>query len=403
MKTSKEKRILILSYRFPYPLIDGSRIRIYNIARMLALKYQVDLLAINEGDIPGEHIREIEKIFNKVILFSFNPARFKMNSIKGLFSKKSLQIYYYYFNQVQKWINQHLSEYDLLFCIHIRMTRYLSKINNIPKVIDFVDATSINYQEAQKNSKGMWRFIYSIENRRALSYEIEMLKEYDKAFITSPFDKKHLISHSGISDDKLTVIPNGVKEELLLKRNSIEEENWIVFLGKMDYTPNTDAVIYFANEIFSLIREQRDDIKFIIVGLNPTKEIMKLGKRQNIEVTGFVDDPYEYLEKAKIVIAPLRFSAGIQNKILEAMALGKTVVTTSKGVRGIEGQDGKHFIVVDDKKEMSKQIIELMNDAPKRNKIGNNGRELIKKKYIWDGIIDRFYLEIDGVLKKNNL
>jgi len=403
MKTIKEKRILVLSYRFPYPLIDGSRIRIYNMAKMLASKYKVDLLAVNEGDIKADKIKEIEEIFNKVIVFSFNPIRFKINSIRGLFSKKSLQIYYYYFNQVQKWINQHLSEYDLLFCIHIRMTKYLSNMNNIPKVIDFVDATSINYQEAQKNSKGMWRFIYPIENRRALSYEIEMLKDYDQAFITSPFDKKHLLSHSGVSDDKLTVIPNGVKEELLLERNKLKEENWIVFLGKMDYTPNVDAVIYFANEVFSLITQCRKDIKFIIVGLNPTKKIMRLRKRKNIEVTGFVDDPYEYLEKAKIVIAPLRFSAGIQNKILEAMALGKTVVTTSKGARGIEGKNGKHFIVVDDKREMSRQILDLINNAPKRKKIGENGRELIKKKYRWNGISDRFYLKIDEVLKKNNL
>jgi len=397
------KKILMISYRFPYPLIDGSRIRIYNMGKILAEKYQVDLLAINEGNIANEDIKEMSKIFNKVIPFSFNPVLFKINTLKGLFSKDSLQIYYHHFNKVQKWIDQHYNEYDLIFCVHIRMTKYLRNINNIPRVIDFIDATSINYKEAQNNSTGMWRFIYPVENKRALSYEIKILKEYDKAFITSPFDRNYLLDNNEVPDNRLIVISNGVKDDLLVRKNRFKEENWIVFLGKMNYAPNVDAVIYFANEIFPLIIEDRDDVKFIIVGSNPKKEVLKLGRRKNIEVTGFVDDPYEYLEKAKIIVAPLRFSAGIQNKILEAMVLGKVVVTTSKGARGISGENGKHFMVVDDEKEMAKKILDLINDEPKREEIGNNAHKLINEKYRWDIIAKRLYKEINDVLEKSNL
>jgi len=391
----------MVSYRFPYPLIDGSRIRIYNIGKILAEKYQVDLLAINEGNIANEDIKEMGKILNKVIPFPFNPIWFKINTLKGLFSKDSLQIYYHYFNKVQKWIDQHYREYDLIFCVHIRVTKYLRKANSIPKVIDFIDATSINYQEAQKNSKGLWRLIYPIENKRALSYEIKMLKEFDKVFITSPFDRNHLLSNANIPDNKLIVIPNGVREELLFRENRFKEENWIVFLGKMNTAPNIDAVIFFANKIFPLIIKNRNDIKFIIVGSSPSKEVLKLSKRNNIEVTGFVEDPYEYLEKAKIIIAPLRFSAGIQNKILEPMALRKVVVTTSKGVRGISGEDKKHFIVADGKQEIAKKILDLISNEPKRKEIGNNARELIKQKYRWDIISKDLYKEIDNVLEIN--
>jgi len=395
------KRVLMLSYRFPYPLIDGSRIRIYNIGKILAEKYQVDLLAINEGNIADENIKETEKIFNKVIPFSFNPILFKINTLKGLFSKDSLQIYYHYFKKVQKWIDQHYKEYDLIFCVHIRMTKYLRNINDVPRVIDFIDATSINYKEAQNNSTGMWKIIYPIENKRALSYEIKILKEYDKAFIASPFDKNYLLDNSEVSANKLIVIPNGVKEELLFSENKFNEENWIVFLGKMNYAPNVDAVIYFANEIFPLITKDRNNIEFIIVGSNPSKEVLKLHRRKNVEVTGFVEDPYEYLEKAKVIIAPLRFSAGTQYKILESMALGKTVVTNAKGVRGISGEDGKHFIIADDEEEMAKKILNLLSDETKRKEIGNNARELIKEKYRWNTISKDFYREIDDIFKRN--
>jgi len=273
--------------------------------------------------------------------------------------------------------------------VHIRMTKYLRNINNLPRVIDFIDATSINYKEAQKNSTGMWNFIYPIENKRALSYEIKILKEYDKAFITSPFDRNYLLDNTDVPGNKLILIPNGVKEELLFRENRFKEENWVVFLGKMNYAPNVDAVIYFANEIFSLVIKYRNDVKFIIVG------------RKNIEVTGFVDDPYGYLEKAKIIVAPLRFSAGIQNKILEGMALGKVVVTTSKGARGISGEDGKHFIVVDGEKETAEEILDLLNNKQKRKEIEDNAKKLINEKYRWDIITEKLYKEIDEVLGKN--
>lgn len=395
------KKILMVSYRFPYPLIDGSRIRIYNIGKILAEKYQVDLLSINEGKIAIEDIREMENIFNKVIAYSFYPVLFKINALKGLFSRNSLQIYYHHFNKVQKWVDQHYEEYDLIFCVHIRMTKYLRNIINVPRVIDFIDATSINYKEAQNNSTGMWKFIYPIENKRALSYEIKILKEYDKAFITSPFDRNYLLDNTEESTNKLTVIPNGVKEELLIRENKFKEENWIVFLGKMNYAPNVDAVIYFANEIFPLVIKDRDDVKFIIVGSNPTREVLKLDRRKNVQVTGFVDDPYEYLEKAKLIVAPLRFSAGTQYKILESMALKKTVVTTPKGARGISGEDGKHFVVADGEKEMVKNILYLLNDESKRKEIGNNAQELIKEKYKWEIISKNIYKEIDDILEKN--
>ncbi|MDK2801423.1 MAG: hypothetical protein PWQ70_3042, partial [Clostridiales bacterium] len=190
------KRILLVSYRFPYPLIDGSKIRIYNISKILAQKYQVDLLAINEGPVADEHLKELERVFNKVIVYPFRPIRFKINTLKGLLSKDSLQIYYHHFDKVQRWIDEYHADYDMLFCFHIRMTRYLRNITDRPKVIDFIDATSINYREAQEVTKGLWRFIYPIENRRLLAYELKVLAAFDKAFITSPFDKAYLDENS---------------------------------------------------------------------------------------------------------------------------------------------------------------------------------------------------------------
>jgi len=392
-------KILLLSYRFPYPLTDGSKIRIYNISKILAQKYQVDLLAINGGPVADEHIKELERIFNKVIVYPFPPIRFKLNTLKGLLSKDSLQIYYHHFGKVQKWVDENYTNYDMIFCFHIRMTRYLKGVADKPKAIDFIDATSINYQEAQEVAKGLWRFIYPVENKRLLAYELKMLKIFDKAFITSHYDKAHLERHAGHSLDQLIVIPNCVSKDLFVRPPADKEQDWIVFLGRMGYAPNVDAVSYFAREVFPLIRE-KEDVKFLIVGADPTNEVLALQNIQGVEVTGFVDDPYEYLESAKVVVAPLRFSAGTQYKILEAMALWKAVVTTSKGARGIAGKCGEHFLVADTPKDMAEKVLMLFRNPALRKRIGENGRRLIETTYRWDIVSEKLLAEVDKVISR---
>ena len=178
----------------------------------------------------------------------------------------------------------------------------------------------------------------------------------------------------------------------------MEEKNWIVFLGKMNYYPNEDSVVYFARQVFPLLRSKLKNVKFIIVGAYPTRRVQALSKIPGVEVTGFVDDPYEYLGRAKVVVAPIRLGAGIQNKILEAMALRKPVVTTSKGARGIAGgADGKHFVVADDPEKMAEKILELLNDPERRREIGQNARALIEERYTWDVIGAELLAEIEKV------
>lgn len=393
------KKILMLSYRFPYPVTEGSIIRIYNIGRILSRRYEVDLLVVSDraGARGDEHLRELERIFSRVFLFVFSPRRFAQNALKGIFSGDPLQAHYHYFGNVQKWIDRHKTEYDLLWCVHIRMAKYVEN-NCMRRVIDFVDATSINYQENQEWASGAWRYVLAVENRRLLSYEIEQLKHFERAFISSGFDKAYLDARSADAGDRLIVIPNGVGEELLSrpKRCAMEEE-WLVFLGRMKYAPNVDAVVYFAEEVFPILKREVPALRFMIVGVSPAGKVLKLRRVEGIEVTGFVEDPWEYMEKAKVVVAPLRFGAGIQYKILEAMALGKAVVTTAIGARGIEGEAGKHFIVAQSSAEMACQILALLRNEALRESIGVNARALVEERYRWDMVGEKLLAEVEGV------
>jgi len=393
------KNILIISSRIPYPLTAGYRLRIYNFARILSKKYNVDLLAINENNFNKTDFIQLKYVFKNIKIFNISLNILKLNALIRLPSNKPIQVSGYYFNKIQKYIHQNYANYDLIICNHIRTAEYIRKIK-CKKIIDFHDAISMNYKEAINNAKGFWKAFYYIENKRLLNYEIKVISEFDKTFITSNVDKKYLCK-SFKNPNKIAVLPMGVKDELFCRLGNKKEKNWITFIGKIDYNPNEDASIYFAKDIFPLLKKEDNTLEFYIIGANPTRRVLKLQEIEGVNVTGYLEDPYNYIEKSKIVVAPMRFGAGIQNKILEGMALGKVVVTTSKGARGISGEDGKHFIVVNGEKETAEEILDLLNNKQKRKEIEDNAKKLINEKYRWDIIAEKLYKEIDEVLGKN--
>ncbi len=392
------KKILILSSRIPYPLIGGDRIRIYNTGKVLSRQYKVDLACISEGKVRKEYVEKLKEIFHKVILFPYPHLIFKWNAVKGIFSNEPLQAHYYYFFEVQNWIDKNFRSYDLILAHHIRTTKYIEHIDH-PKVVDLHDAISMNYLKAVEKVNGLWRLIYGIENRRVLPYEIKTINCFSRSFIVSDEDRNYLIRH-GAKPERISTIPVAVKNEVVKRPSPAEEKDQVAFLGKMNYAPNEDAVIYFARKVFPILRRNDHGLRFVIIGAYPTKRVLDLRKIEGVVVTGFMEDPYPVFEASKVVVAPIRFGAGIQNKILEAMALTKPVVTTSLGAQAVKGKDGEHFLVVDGAEEMAEKIISLLEDREKRKSMGKKARALIKKEYTWDTIGEKFLMEIGQIIEK---
>jgi len=382
----KLKKILYLTFRLPYPPEKGGyNLRTFNLGKIMAKNYKVDLLTLIEDKEEKKYLDDLKKIFNKVIFF-YHPKIFAyFRALKTFFSSKPLQVGYYYSPKMASWINNNYQNYDFIFCSEIRTAEYIKDLK-ITKSIDFVDAISLNYQQALRNANFFWKLIYLIENQRLLNYERKMVENFNLSFITTQKDKDFILRGE---NKKMVVLPNGVKEELFKREFKGKEEDWLVFFGKMDYLPNEDACIFFAQKIFPKIKEKFPNLIFFIIGTNPTKKIFSLQKIPGVRVTGFLQDPYYYLERAKMVVIPLRFGAGIQNKILEAMALGKTVITTFIGIGGIpEAKDGENLIVIDYKnpEEMTRKIVRLLNNEELRQEIGMRARELILENYTWDKV-----------------
>lgn len=232
------------------------------------------------------------------------------------------------------------------------------------------------------------KIICAIERKRVLSYEGRILNSFDKSILVSLNDKKYLGQFFDVSN--VEVIQNGVDLEYFSYFNGEYNKNKIVFIGNMRTVPNVDAAIYFAREVFPIIRKEVPKAEFFIVGSEPAKKVYNLAsKSNNIYVTGFVEDVRTYLQSAAVSVSPMRYGAGIQNKILESMAVGTPVVSTSIGLEGINATPDKEIMVGDLPEIFAKRVLDFMRDSSLRKSVSTTGRMLVEKHYSWEKVLEK--------------
>lgn len=397
------ERILCLCSRLPYPLTGGAKVRMFYTAQELSRQYNVELLVVDEEPIEQSAVDELEAQFEAVHTFSYPTYRCYLNALRGVLSRRPLQTHYYQFDAVSRWLDDNHDRFDLLYCNHVRTAEYVCDYD-CPTIIDLVDAISRNYKAAREHASGLWRFVYPIEWRRLQRHERRVTETFDHSFIISETDRQFITD--GISRPSLSVLPNGVKPELLERESTGHRADpndpRIVFLGKMDYFPNVDAAIHFATTVFPKLKNGVPSAQFFIVGSSPNKRVRELDERHGVTVTGFVDDPWEYLNSADIVVAPMRSGAGLQNKVLEAMALERPVVVSPLAKEGIEAIDGTHLVVADAVDAFANAIQRLLSNEDRRREIGTAARELIEQKYTWERIGGILRDEVSSVLNDSS-
>ncbi|WP_299548805.1 glycosyltransferase [Seonamhaeicola sp.] len=380
MSDKIKSKLLMIFHRPPFPLIGGDKIRMYQNLKILSKHYDVDVLFVNDIKTDKAHNNSILKLATNIFVFEFKKYRFYLSTLFGfLMNKNPLQVNYYYFKSVQKWIDKNISNYDSVFCHTIRTAEYV-KNKSIFKIIDFVDAISMNYEKAAKKSNfGLWKLLYKIDKKRVLKYESSLLELFDERIIISEIDKNYILNKSN-SNAKIHIVQNFVETNF---SNSSAEEDYIIFVGKMDYEPNVNAVKYFCLKIFPKILEKFPDLRFYIVGANPIKKVKVLAKHQNVEVIGYVEDLNDVILRSKLMVAPMVSGAGIQNKILMAMAQKKCVITTKIGAEGLVDLDmeSKPIEISKSTYDFTSSLLDLLENKSKRNKIGLNAYNYINKHF----------------------
>lgn len=386
-------KILFLTSRLPFPPVGGDKLRTFNFIKHLSRKHEVTLLSFIETEEELKNIDDYKKYYSKLITIKLPKLSSYINCLVGIISNKPLQIFYYQSNDMRNAVQQELlNSYDTIFCHLIRMSQYMPNNNSIHKVVDFTDAISLNYERSKSYRKGLFSIINHIEAKRVKQYENTILNKTDIAIFISEVDANFL--KTDYSKDKIKIVENGVELDKFQYYDGNYEKNQIVFVGNMRTFPNTDAVLFFYEQILPLIKHRRPKIKFFIVGTEPNQKVKKLHNGKDVIVTGFVDSVIPYLNNSSVFIAPMRVGAGVQNKILEALAVGTPVVTSSIGAEGLKKSV---LTIADTPEKFAEKIVTLSEDKDCRREKALNGRNYIEQNYSWRNVLSK----LDRVILKD--
>ena len=334
--------ILFLAHRIPYPPNKGDKIRSYHFLKGLAENFNIHLATFIDDPKDWEYIEKVNKISTRSFFVKLNPFCSKIKSLSGLLTGKALSLPYYYNKQMQDWVDQTLLEnkIDKIFIFSSVMAQYLQKYKELDIIIDFVDVDSDKWLLYSKKAKWPMNWVYRREARRLLAFDSKVASETKMSLFVSEAESRLFQSLVNIDKDKISHVNNGVDIDYFSiskpYKNPYLNENIIVFTGAMDYWANVDAVKWFVTKVFPKIKQQNKNTEFYIVGSNPAKDVLNLAQVDGVVVTGRVEDIRPYLFYSRVVVAPLLIARGIQNKVLEAMAMGKRIVATPQAIEGIK-------------------------------------------------------------------
>ncbi len=377
-------RILYIAHRIPFPPNKGDKIRSFNEIKYLSKRHEIHLACLIDNDKDVEHVKILEKYCSSVNAVKIDKRLAKMRSLLSLTSNRPFSLAYFFSRDLKRKIALLLNEhkFDLILVFSSSMAQYVIDSEGIARVMDFVDADSFKWLQYATYTKFPLSAIYKIESKRLGNYENEIIEGFRHCIVITEKELEVLKNNS--NKDKLSVISNGVDLDYFFFRTDECDPNTIVFIGAMDYFANIDGVMYFYEEIYPYIRKQIPEVKFYIVGNNPSKEILKLNGLNGVIVTGFVKDIRPYISKAAVSVVPLRIARGIQNKVLEAMAMGVPLITTPQALEGIQAQTGRDVIMESKPEEFAKKVVEIIKDRKLQKLLSGNGRLLVEKKYNWD-------------------
>jgi sugar transferase (PEP-CTERM/EpsH1 system associated) len=324
-----------------------------------------------------------------------------MKSLAYLFSSKPLTLRYFYSKHLQRLIHQRLIEekFDAIIVFSSCMAQFLPPGQTGFKIIDFTDADSDKWLQYSQHMKSPLSIIYRLESKKLKKYEISLASLYDCCTVISEAEERLFRSYS--TRFALGTVPNGVDLEYFQAKTEVPDEPTLIFMGAMDYYANVDGVLYFHDQILPHIRRAVPNVKFIILGGNPTRAIRRLGRSKNVSVTGYVQDVRSFLNQATACVVPLRIARGVQNKILEAMAMGLPVVTTSRAVEGIDAQAGRDLVVTDDPVKFAAETAKLLFDRQLQQKISANARQLVESKYHWNNCLQKLDLILEDIPERS--
>lgn len=383
------REILFLAHRVPWPPDRGDKIRSFHILKKLQ-----SIAPVHVGTF-ADDVRDLECAEGeRAGLASMHvELRDKPNWFSGLEALASgLSISQTAFGSrsMQAWVEQLLASGTIshVFVFSGQMAQYVPAAFDGRFIMDFVDVDSAKFESYAKEGNALMRWVYSRESKKLAQYEAEIAARADMNLLVSVPEAALFRSRTGVA--KVAALGNGIDTVFydpaaaFKKLHPVFPDPLTVFTGQMDYRPNIEAVSDFARNALPTIRKAHPETTFAIVGRNPAPAVIELSALPGVQVTGAVEDVRSWIAGADVIVAPLRIARGIQNKVLEAMAMAKPVVASAAAAEGIDAVDGEHLLIAANVADEAAKVSALLADTEERLRIGQAARAHVIAHYGWD-------------------
>lgn len=383
------REILFLAHRVPWPPDRGDKIRSFHILQKLKTMAPVHVGAFAD-DARDMECAEAERAGLASLHVELRDKPVWFAGIEALAKGTPVSLTSFGSRSMQDWVDERLAGGTIshIFVFSGQMAQYVPEDFAGRVVMDFVDVDSAKFESYADEGSGFMAWIHAREGKKLAAFEAEFAGRADASLFVS--DNEVALFAGRSEAQNIKALGNGIDTVFYdpaakyKKLHPVYADPLIVFTGQMDYRPNIDAVSDFAYNAMPAIRAAHPETTFAIVGRNPTEAVSELSALPGVQVTGAVDDVRTWLAGADVVVAPLRIARGIQNKVLEAMAMAKPVVASVAAAEGIKATKGKHLLVAKDVVGEAKAVIELLSDSDRRLALGTAARAHVIAHYGWD-------------------
>ncbi|HRY32448.1 MAG TPA: glycosyltransferase [Bacteroidales bacterium] len=373
-------KILIVLPRVPYPLEKGDKLRAYHQLRILSKRHQIALFCLSDSRLHPDALEHLKAYCTEIHIHQLTAAGKVFNMLKACISGKPLQAGYFYSASAHRQLLELISRFrpDHLYCQLLRSAAYLVDVN-IKKTIDYQDVFSIGLARRMKRVSPLIRWVFRMEYKRMLRYERAMFDRFDHCTIISEPDRD-LIPHPDRA--RMVIVPNGVNFEYFSPQTRAPVYD-LLFTGNMGYPPNIDSAEYLVKEILPLIHRIDPAVTLLIAGANPHKRVKALAGEM-VTIAGWVPDMRDCYAQSRVFIAPMRIGTGLQNKLLEAMAMELPCITSELANAALMAAPGEEILVGTDTASYAALTMQLLRDHDFAMKTGRSGSRYVRDHFDWE-------------------
>lgn len=382
-------RLLFLTSRLPYPPDRGDRSRVYHFLRTLSAEHEITLVTFSASESERPYLIHLQPFCKQIHVIDWPLWRSVAAVATNVWRRLPLQVLYYRSAAMAKFVDALLNtqSFDAVYVHLFRMAPYLINHKNQHRILDLTDVVSNEIDLSLPYRPFLWRWLYRFELPRIRQYEAEVAAQFEECWLIAQADQKTLTAVAPQAHSY--VVPIGVKIRSDLAAATVSQPPILLFVGNMSIFHNVDAVNYLVKQIFPLVRSFIPACQLHLVGAGVSSKIRELESSPGVSVSGFVLDLDVVYRETAVFVAPMRFAAGLQTKILDAMGAGLPVVTTSLINAGLGAIPEQDLLLADDASACAAQISRLLNDNRLREKIGQAGRNFVQLRFSWDAVAKR--------------